>query len=146
MTSISTVRACLFAMTIIGGSCAAFAHGTPAKVTLCEVLARPAEYSGKTLTMTVRVTATKEGSFLWSPGCKNLQMPLQIEGQAKSNSDIQNLLEMLRLHGLSDHPVIANLTGVFLYNQHDEYHSFPWSFFRVSAATHVRQSDSIERP
>ena len=122
------------------GYAAAQSSGVSSKVALCDVLAHPADYSGKTLTMTVRITATKEGRFLWSSSCRNLGLPLQIEDQAKSDMGIQGLLEMLRQHGLSDHPVAATLTGVFFYNQQDEYRNRRRSVFRVSSATDIKQA------
>lgn len=122
------------------GYATAESSGAPPKVALCDVLGRPADYSGKTLTMTVRITATKEGSFLWNSSCKNLGLTLQIEDQAKSDTGIQGLLEMLRQHGLSDHPVTATLTGVFLYNQQDEYRNRRRSVFRASSATEIKQA------
>lgn len=122
-----------------GYATAESSDATP-KVALCDVLRHPADYSGKTLTMTVRITATKEGSFLWSSSCKNLGLTLQIEDQAKSDTGIQSLLEMLRQHGLSDHPVTATLTGVFLYNLQDEYRNRRRSVFRASSATEIKQA------
>jgi hypothetical protein len=128
---------------VVGSGCAiAQSKDAPAKVALCEVLAHPADYSGKTMTMTTRITSTKEGSFLWSSSCKNLGLALQIEDRAKSDAGIQSLLEMLRQHGLSDHPVTAMLTGVFLYNQQDELRNRRRSVFRVSSATEIKQADA----
>ena len=129
-----------FLVLTVFGCCyaAAQSNDAPSKVALCDVLARPAGYSSRTLTMTVRVTATKEGSFLWSSNCKKLGLSLQIGDEAKSDAGIRNLLKMLRLHGLSDHPVVATLTGVFLYNQEDEQHRHR-SVFRVSAASEIKQ-------
>lgn len=133
------VSASLLAWTAFGcGYVAAESRGASSKVAFCEVLAHPADYSGKTLTMTVRITATKEGSFLWSSNCRKLALSLQIEDEAKSDTGIQNLLKMLRLHGLSDHPVVATLTGVFLYDQEDEHHRRR-SVFRASAASEIKQ-------
>jgi hypothetical protein len=129
-----------FLTVVRSGYALAESSDAPPRVALCEVLAHPAEYSGKTMTMTARITATKEGSFLWSPSCRNLGLTLQIEDQAKSDTGIQSLLEMLRRHGLSDHPVTATLTGVFLYNQQDEYRNRRRSVFRVSAATEIKQA------
>ena len=132
----------LFLTAVGSGYGIAEGSDAPPKVALCEVLAHPADYSGKAMTMTARITATKEGSFLWSPSCRNLGLTLQIEDQAKSDTGIQRLLEMLRQHGLSDHPVTATLTGVFLYNQQDEYRNRRRSVFRVSAASEIKQADA----
>src|SRR5580698_6738766 len=90
------------------GRAQADSSGVPQSASLCVVLARPTEYSGRTMRMTARITATKEGSFLWTPACRNLGVvSLQLEGQAESDSGLKGLQEMLRSHGLSDHPVIA---------------------------------------
>jgi len=141
MRWIATVS--LLFLTVIGSDYAiAESSAASPKIALCEVLAHPADYSGKTMTITARITATKEGSFLWSPNCKNLGLTLQIEDQAKSDVGIQSLLEMLRHHGLSDHPVTAMLTGIFLYNQQDEYRNHRRSVFRVSSATEIKQADA----
>lgn len=131
--------ASLLVLTVFGcGYAAAETGDASSKVALCDVLAHPTDYSGKTLTMTVRITATKEGSFLWSSNCRKLGLSLQIEDEAKSDADIQNLLKVLRLHGLSGHPVVATLTGVFLYHQENEQHRRR-SIFRVSAASEIKQ-------
>jgi hypothetical protein len=133
--------ASLFFLTVIGNGYAIAENGDPPpSFALCDVLARPADYSGKTITMTVRITATKEGSFLWSSSCRNLGLTLQIEDQTKSDTGVQSLLEMLRQHGLSDHPVTATLTGVILYNQQDEYRNRRRSVFRLSSAKEIKQT------
>jgi len=44
--------------------------GASRTISLCEVLAHPVDHSGRTLRLTVRITATKDGSFLWTPGCR----------------------------------------------------------------------------
>jgi hypothetical protein len=96
--------------------------------------------------MTARITATKEGSFLWTPACRNLGVvSLQLEGQAESDSGLKGLQEMLRSHGLSDHPVIATLTGTFTYNQQPDEHRHR-AVFRANAASDLKQSDRVERP
>jgi len=120
--------------------------GVPHATSLCQVLAHPADHSGRTLRMTVRITATKEGSFLWTPGCRKLGVvSLQMEGQLESKSGMKRLQDMLRAHGLSDHPVIATLTGTFIYNQEPDEHRHK-AVFTVNAASDLKQADRVKRP
>lgn len=120
--------------------------GVPHTTSLCEVLAHPTDHSGTTLRMTVRITATKEGSFLWTPDCRNLGVvSLQMGGPPESKSGMKSLQEILRAHGLSDHPVIATLTGTFIYNQQPDEHRHK-AVFKVNAASDLKQADRIERP
>jgi hypothetical protein len=112
----------------------------PVNVSLCDVLARPKDFSGKTLIMTVRITSTKEGSFLWSPECRKLVLHLEIDASARSQKGISDLYQALKLYGLSDHPVVATLTGVFIYDQYDETRHRRSSVFNASAATDIKQS------
>lgn len=133
---------------LVAGSLYAQGHSSGASrtISLCEVLAHPADHSGRTLRMTVRITATKEGSFLWTPGCRNLGVvSLRMEGQPESESGMKGLQDMLRAHGLSDHPVIATLTGTFIYNQQPEEHRHK-AVFTVNAASDLKQADRVERP
>lgn len=96
--------------------------------------------------MIVRITATKEGSFLWTPGCRNLGVvSLQMEGLSESDSGMKGLQDMLRAHGLSDHPVIATLTGTFTYNSQADEHRHR-AAFKANTASDLKQSAHLERP
>ena len=118
-------------------------NNVPTTVSLCEVLAHPTDYSGTKITMTVRIVGTKEGSFVWSPRCRDLGRPLlQVEDQSKPESGVKLLLDMLRSHGLSDHPVVATLTGVFTYEQLGMPSNRHKAVFKVSAASDIKLSDS----
>jgi hypothetical protein len=120
--------------------------GAPPAVSLCDVLTHPTDYSDRTLTLTVRITATKEGSFLWIPGCRNLGVvTLLMEVQSQSESEMKALQDMLRSHGLSDHPVIATLTGTFTYDRQPDAHRFR-AVFKARAASDLKQSEHVERP
>jgi hypothetical protein len=119
-------------------------NDTPVRVSLCEVLAHPAEYSGKSLIITVRITSTKEGSSLWHPSCRKVGVALQFDASATSGQGIADLREVLRLHGLSNYPVIATLTGVFIYDQYDEVRHRRRSVFKATAATDIKQSHDVE--
>jgi hypothetical protein len=116
-------------------------NDAPPTIALCDVLAHPADYAGKTIALTVHITSTKEGSFLWSSRCRNHVLKLQIEDQARSNKGVQDLLEMLRQYGLSDRPVTATLIGVFLYSNQDGDGSRRRSVFRVRSATEIKQAE-----
>jgi hypothetical protein len=125
------------------GRCYAEAENTEATptVALCKVLAHPTDYSGKTITITVHIASTKEGTFLWSASCRNLVLALQIEDQARSDESIRDLLQMLRQHGLSDHPVTATLTGLFLHNNQRGNSNRHRSVFRVRSASEIKQAE-----
>ena len=112
----------------------------PVNVSLCEVLTRPKDFSGKTLIMTVRITSTKEGGFLWSPECKKHVLYWKIDASARSQKGILDLYQALKLYGLSDHPVVATLTGVFIYDQYDGTSHRRSSVFNASAAADIKLS------
>jgi hypothetical protein len=141
MTKRVWIVSILLLLTVVGR---VHASSPPSEAGLCEVLAHPSSYSGKTLNITARITSTKEGSFLWDKSCRNLVVALRIGDEAKSDAGVQNLLQMLRLHGLSDHAVIATLTGVFLYDQRVENTDRSRSIFRVSAASQIKQDGSSQ--
>jgi hypothetical protein len=120
--------------------------GVPQTISLCEVLAHPADHTRRMLRMTVRITATKEGSFLWTPGCRNLGVvSLQMETPLVSESGLKGLQDMLRAHGLSDHPVVATLTGTFIYSQQPDEHRRK-AAFKANAASDLKQAERVERP
>jgi hypothetical protein len=141
------MRSLLFLVLFCGWShCArAESSGNPPAVSLCEVLSHPTDYSDRTLTLTVRITATKEGSFLWVHGCKSLGVvTLVMESQSESESGIKVLEDMLRSHGLSDHPVIATLTGTFTYDPQANAPRYR-AVFKARAASGLKQSEHVER-
>lgn len=90
--------------------------------------------------MTVRITSTKDGSSLWSPECRKFGLDLKIDASARSQKGISDLYQAMKLYGLSDHPVVATLTGVFIYDQYDETRHRRRSVFTASAATDIKQS------
>lgn len=113
-------------------------------VSLCEVLTHPAEYSGKNVMLSVRITATKEGASLWDPGCSRVGVSLVTDPEVRSKPGIAELYRVLRLHGLSDHPVIARLSGVFLENQNSAVRHRRRPVFKAVAASDIRQSQAVE--
>jgi len=115
------------------------------RVSLCEVLTHPTEYSGKSMVVSGRITATKEHVGLWDPGCSKLGVSLVTGPKAESEPGITELYRAIRLHGLSDHPVIADLTGIFLENEYDNVRRRRRSVFKAVAAANIRQSQTVER-
>jgi hypothetical protein len=114
------------------------------RVSLCDVLAHPKDFSEKSLIVTVRITATKEGASLWSPDCKKFGVDLLTDASAKSQPGIVALDQVLRLHGMSNHPVIATLSGIFINDEYDEFRHLHRSVFRATAATDIKQSENEE--
>jgi hypothetical protein len=115
----------------------------PLSVSLCDVLAHPAVYSGKSLIVTVRITSTKEGASLWSPDCRKVGVSLHIE--SRLGQGIPELYRALNLHGLGDHPIMATLTGVFTTDDYDEFRHRQRSAFKATAATDIKRTRDVER-
>jgi len=118
--------------------------GAPQEHSLCDVLLHPKKYSGTTLMLKVRITATKEGSGLWDPACPNLGVDLLAIKDADSNETLVELYRMLRIHGMSDRPVIAMLTGEFTADQYDSLRDRHRSVFTVAAAADITQTKRVE--
>ena len=114
-------------------------------VALCELMGNPEPYAGKVVTVTARLTSTKDGTSMWDPGCKTMGLELEIVPSSRSNPDIGRLQLALKQHGLSDHPVMATLTGTFLYNKYDAVRRRARSLFSAISAADVQQSSVIER-
>jgi hypothetical protein len=134
-------------LAVAGNTCAnANSRDASPTVSLCEVLTHPSNYSGRKVKMTVRITSTKEGGFLWTPSCRSLGVAtLQIDDAVDSDSGISDLLDLLRSHGLSDHPVIATLAGTFIYNPKKDEHR-QRSVFKANAASNLKLSNHLEHP
>lgn len=109
------------------------------------VLKDPSKYAGKTITVVARISFTKEGGFLWSPGCSKRRVRLIIDLKDESGT-AGGFLAALRRHGLSDHPVIATLTGIYVPDYYDNIRNRHYPVFRVTAAAHVTRSRNVERP
>ncbi len=111
-------------------------------VQICDVLKHPSEYAGKKIVMRVRITATKEGTSLWSPTCSKLGMRLHYDSM--TGPGIEELNRELKSHGLSDRPILATLTGIFMLDYYDEIKERVVRVFNVTAATDITQSDKVE--
>jgi len=79
---------------------------------LCKLLSNPKVHSGKVVDIQARITSVKEGSNIWDPDCPNLGAILIVDPSPDADPSIHELDRMMRLHGLSDHPVTASLVGV----------------------------------
>jgi hypothetical protein len=134
---------CVFVLA--GGPCAhGETNGPSVSVSLCDVIEHPRDYSGKSVVMTVRITATKEGTSLWNPSCAKDAIGMLIDAPSESGPGLLELRRAIKLHGLSDHPVIATLTGVFLYNDYDEIRHRRRSVLKVIDAAEIKQSQTAE--
>ena len=120
------------------------AHKSPLKISICELLAHPSQYAGISVVMTVRITATKEGASLWDPACTKVGLRLHSDPATSSDPAMLELDRVLNEHGLSDHPVIATLTGEFRQNHYDDIRHQAKAVFNAVAASDIRQSQSIE--
>ena len=94
--------------------------------------------------MTVRITKTKDGTSLWNPSCAKHGIGMLMDAPSGSRPGLSELRRALTLHGLSDHPVIATLTGVFLYNDYDEIRHRHRSVLKVIDAVEIKQSETVE--
>ena len=119
-------------------------EGGASSVSLCDVLRQPSIYAGKTVTLTVRITSTKEGTSLWSPACPKLGVRLHIDHEARSESGIAALYQELDKYGLSDRPIIVTLTGVYVADYFDEIRHRNYPVFSAVAAKDIKRSSKPE--
>jgi len=115
------------------------------QIPLCRLLADPRAYAGKTVEVVARITATKEGIDIWDPTCKNIGVDLVIDFDAPGKKGFSELEDSLRAHGLSDHPVIATLRGMFIPNQYDKVRRKKRTVLAVESVEGVHQAASVER-
>lgn len=120
------------------------AESAATEVSLCDVLKEPAHYAGKTLMMTVRITSTKEGASLWSPGCSKLGVSLHVDRKHQSESGIVELYREMDKYGLSDHPIIATLTGIYDVEYFDPIRHRKRIVFRAETARDIKRSTKPE--
>jgi len=114
------------------------------KVNLCELLAHSEQYVGRTVSVTVRITATKHGTGIWDPSCMGGGADLQWHGSTPGTNQLE---EALRQYGMSDHPVIATLTGTWLGKERtaNSFLHQPRTVFLMSDAAEIVRSKNIER-
>jgi hypothetical protein len=116
-------------------------------VPLCELLAKPLEYSGMTVTTTARIMRGKHVTGIWDPACANLGADLHTQDSGHSTPAILELDEVLNKHGMGDYPVVATLTGTWLPNQTTKNGFLPQPrlVFLVSDASNIGRSKKVER-
>jgi hypothetical protein len=121
---------------------------TTPKVSLCDLVANSKQYLGLTVTTTVRIEAFKHGTGIWDPTCRGKGSDLHFPISGRESSSVTELRSALRQTVMSDHPVIATLTGKWLGTQYYE-HQFiaqPRIVFEVIEAKDITRSTKIERP
>jgi len=122
-------------------------HGDSSAVSLCELVEHSAKYVEKSVTTTVRITATKHVTELWDPACPNLGVDLWFRQPETTSPGMLQLHEALNTFGMGDHPVIATLTGTWMGEQYRE-HQFiqqPRIVLEVIDAADVHRSTKVER-
>lgn len=115
------------------------------KVALCKLLVDPKAYKGKSVEVVARITATKEGIDIWDPACSSLGLNLSIDFDAPGKHGFRELEDALKAHGLSDHPVIATMRGVILFNQYDKIRRRNRTVLAIESVEDVHQAASVER-
>jgi hypothetical protein len=121
-------------------------NGPSVRVSLCDVVEHPTYYSGKSVVMTVRILATKDGTSLWNPTCKKYGIRVKFGVPFESKPGLLELHRALSIHGLGDHPVIATLTGVFENNNYDEILHRSYPVLKIIDAIDIKISQAVERP
>lgn len=114
-----------------------FAHAAdagPLKVSLCEVLKHPADYSGKNLVVRARVTRAKEGAFLSDRDCANFGIDLWTDPAVRSEPGLSELHSSLRVHSVD-----ATITGVFVHDQYDEVRHRRRAVFKATSAAEIKE-------
>jgi hypothetical protein len=113
---------------------------------MCDMVTSGDSLVGKRIDVLVRITATKEGAFLWDPGCHGRVVAISFARPAQNQPDILELRRAMKDYGLSDHPVMAAVTGTLLLNRRDEVHPVLHNEFQVDAASDVHLSAAPEHP
>ena len=116
----------------------------PQKVQLCEVLKHPQKYADRILTVSARITASIEVANIWDPDCRKFGARLQIGTVDRNNPSILALYREMGAHGLSDHPLMASLTGVFKYYPPEQGNRERRVFIAREAAD-IRRPEIVER-
>jgi hypothetical protein len=111
---------------------------------ICDVLRQPSLYSGKAVTITVRITSMKEATTLWSPACAQLGVSLHVDPESRSGSGIADLYKELYKYNLSSRPVIATLMGVYVTDYFDEIKQRKYPVFKVFSARDIKRSPKVE--
>lgn len=112
---------------------------TQLNVSYCDLLANPAAYSGRSVTIAVHIHIFKEGASLWSPECSKKSVWLLIE--SKSGPGIPELLRCI-----SPHPYYARgslratLTGTLDAHYYDEVTHRTRPVFMAVAAKDIKYS------
>jgi|ERR1019366_1330957 hypothetical protein len=120
MTSLTVGRVIslmlLFSATGIGQQAKGINADVPT-MSFCELLAHSKQYVSRTVSVRVRITATKHGTGIWDPECSGRGADLQWQG---SSPGMKKLDEALRKFGMGDYPVIATLTGTWMGQEHTD--------------------------
>jgi hypothetical protein len=90
----------LFSATGVGQQAKGINAGVPT-MSLCELLVHSKQYVGRTVSVRVRVTATKHGTGIWDPACSGWGADLQWQG---SSPGMKRLDEALKKFGMGTIP------------------------------------------
>jgi hypothetical protein len=138
---ICILSGCFYSRCTVGA-----ASGEATAATICAVLAAPKLYTGKPVEVVARITRTKEGIGLWNPSCGNLGIDLLIDFNETDKPGFKELEEALKVHGLSDHPVIATVQGVFTFNHYDKFRKQKRPILIADRILDIHQSSNVEHP
>jgi len=112
----------------------------------CATFKSPGSYLGKQVRIRARITATKEGTYLWDPQCRSTFAQLNYQDDPQNIKSLANLADFLMQYGLSDHPVIATLTGSVKKRRCDGSLWRSCFVFVAQESSDVTLSDNIDHP
>lgn len=111
---------------------------TAERVPFCDLLARPAAYSGRLVITTVQIRMFKEGVSLSSHGCSGKAVWLLIESE--SGPGVRELSRLIFPHPYyARHPLTATLTGTLDLHHYDEITHRTRPVFKVVAARDIKR-------
>ena len=122
------------------------AVGAALHLSLCDILNNPTAFSGSPIVVRVRIYADKENTYIWEPTCKGRGISMQVDPSAESDPGVTKLIRLVHTYPNFGHPVIATLTGTFLYDHYDEIRQERRSILSVTAASDMSRSPNVERP
>ena len=116
----------------------------PQETAVCQIVQTPKDYLGLRLRIRGNIYSDKENLIVWDSSCSNNPLPWYA---AKDSADLVSLRRLLKMHGTSDHPVIATLSGTLRANTPTpgiHVHRFRY-LFEVDGASNVMISTQAQR-
>jgi hypothetical protein len=137
----------LFILTVATSAVCQPPKARNAIVPLCDLIKDSANYSGRNVTTTARVSAGRHVTVIWDPACRGAGATLEFEKSSESVAGVRQLEAELDKAGVGDHPLIATLSGIWVGTKRTDngFIAQPRIVFRVTDASNITRSAKVER-